>query len=122
MSHFWEQGQQLPKYQDYLIVTMTKLQHTTQITAIVVLLYITEAVVSRPNPIVTKSESPTYTSQLIGEELRKQYVALQKQNEPVKVLIEMLVQVSGKYKIAVIFSFIRNSSRQRVDGAFACTM
>ena len=86
---------------------MTTLQHTTQITAIVVLLYITEAVVSRPNPIVTKSESPTYTSQLISEELRKQYVALQKQNEPVKVLIEMLVQVSGKYKIAVIFSFVR---------------
>ena len=97
MSHFREQGQQLPKYQDYLIVTMTKLQHTTQITAIVLLLYITEAVVSRPHPIVTKSESPTYTSQLIGEELRKQYVALQKQNEPVKVLIEMLVQVSGKH-------------------------
>ena len=76
---------------------MTRLQHTTQITAIVVLLYITEAVVSRPNLIVTRSDSPTYTSQLIGQELRKQYVALQKQNEPVKVLIEMLVQVSGKH-------------------------
>ena len=93
---------------------MTTLQHTTQIIAIVVLLYITEAVVSRPNPIVTKSESPTYTSQLIGEELRKQYVALQKQNEPVKVLIEMLVQVSGKYEIGVMFSFIGNSELHQV--------